>query len=98
MKVSRVLTEPQQSSCRRLDWRFLLPRPPGGSYQHLIVLGGTRNLVDTIAEPGLAQRVSTQLPADKSADAVVALHDAHIMVGAAATCLRPGGVLYQEIE
>jgi hypothetical protein len=88
----------QPASLRRADWRFLLPSPPGGAFQHLVLLGGSSDLAARIVEVGLADRVSSELPRDRSADALVVLHDAGVALNAAVTCLLSGGVLYCEID
>ncbi len=85
------------TSLRRADWRFLLPPPPDGGFEHLVVLGGPAGLADRLREVGLARRVSCDLPRARSADAVAILHDAPIGLRAAG-CLRPGGALYYEVD
>lgn len=88
----------ERVSLRRADWRFLLPPPPPGGFAHLALLGGPDGLAARLSEIGLARRISRALPGDRTADAVVALHDAHVPLTAAAASLAPGGALYFEID
>lgn len=83
---------------RAADWRFLLPHPPGGQFQLLIVLGGPASLAERIIEVGLARDVSDTIPNGRSADAVVMLHGARAELREIAGCLVPGGVLYYEVD
>lgn len=88
----------QRLVVRRTDWRFLLPSPPGACFEHLVLLGGPHALPAHVLRLGIARAVSTALPESGSADAVVRLFDAGVGVHAAASCLKPGGVLYYEID
>lgn len=88
----------ERASLRRADWRFLLPAPPAGGFAHMALLGGPSGLAERLIEIGLARHVSRALPGDRSADAVVALHDARVPLAAAAASLAPGGSLYYEID
>jgi hypothetical protein len=83
---------------RAADWRFLLPEPTGGRFDHLVLLGAAPGLAARAAELGLARRVSEGLPADRSADAVVALHSARSSLADLTRALVPGGALYREIN
>jgi len=83
---------------RRADWRFLLPRPPGGAFEHLVLLGGTRGLGARLEEAGTARRVSTTATKTDPADALVILADARVRLHDVAGCLTAGGLLYWEIE
>jgi aminoglycoside phosphotransferase (APT) family kinase protein len=83
---------------RRADWRFLLPSPPGGVFEHLVLLGGSAGLAAQIGDIGLARRVSGELPRERAADAVVVLSDAGADIPELAASLKPGGVLYREID
>jgi hypothetical protein len=83
---------------RRADWRFLLPRPPGGAFEHLVLLGGPRGLGQRLVEAGTASRVSTTTTKTDPADALVILADARVRLHDVAGCLTAGGVLYWEIE
>jgi len=85
-------------SLRRADWRFLLPYPPGGAFQHLVLLGGPAGLAERLVDVGFARRVSCTLPQERSADAVVALHNAQVAFRDAARCLVAGGAFYCEIK
>lgn len=88
----------RQVSLRRADWRFLLPGPPDGAFQHLVLPGGPPALAERIVEIGVARSVSCEIPRRRSADAVIVLHDAQVALDAAAGCLLPGGALYYEVE
>jgi aminoglycoside phosphotransferase (APT) family kinase protein len=85
------------TSSRRLDWRFLLPHPPGG-FDHLVLLGGNATLAALAAELGVARRVSLSLAVADRADLVAVLggrwEDPHRVAAA----LMPGGVWYWEID
>jgi aminoglycoside phosphotransferase (APT) family kinase protein len=78
-----------------MNWQFLLPRPAGGRFQRLVLLGpdGTAELAH---DAGLAQEVDTA-PDTAVADLVVRLHDAHEDLATAAGAVAPGGLLYFEI-
>jgi phosphotransferase family enzyme len=82
---------------RRVDWRVLLPVPPGG-FEHLLLLGGPRGLSETAVEIGLARRVSEEIPSEPSADAVAILDGTGVRWEDAAAALLPGGCLYWEVE
>jgi hypothetical protein len=82
----------------RAEWRWLLPTPPGGVFDHLILLGGPPWLAERLVECGIARRVSRQLAAPQSADALILLTGVGIHPCAAARCLAPGGALYCEID
>jgi hypothetical protein len=85
---------------RRADWRFLLPAPADGSYQHLVLLGGHPGLVERLRDAGIARRVSNELPAGEPVDVVAILHGAATpgTVRRAIDVLTPGGSLYCEID
>lgn len=83
---------------RAADWRFLLPHPPDGRFQHLVLLGGPDGLAERVIEVGLAGRVSDTIPPGRSADAVAVLHGGRAMLRDIAGCLVPGGVLYREFD
>ena len=83
---------------RWIDWRFLLPKPAGREFEHLVLLGGSEELADAILACGLARRVSLQVPSQPGgADALILLHRARLPLDQAARCLRRGGVLYWEV-
>ncbi len=82
----------------RADWRFLLPCPPVGRFDHLVLLGGPQWLPDLVAEIGLARKVSRRIPPKGSADALVLLYDAGVDLAEASVCLSRGGAVYWEVE
>ena len=81
-----------------LAWSLLLPAPTSGSFQHLVLLGGSPTLARQIVQRGIAHQVSCELPTVRNADAVVRLHQAETDLRSAASCLIPGGVLYGEFR
>jgi Phosphotransferase enzyme family len=83
---------------RHCDWRFLLPMPAGGVFDHLVVLGAPRGLSETILRAEIARRVSESPPEDASADALIILRHSKVGVAKAARCLRPDGVVYWEVD
>ncbi len=82
---------------RRADWRFLLPYPPDGRFEHLVLLGGPSWLPELVAELGVARRVSRGIPPKSSADALALLRDAKVDVAEAFACVRAGGAVYWEV-
>jgi aminoglycoside phosphotransferase (APT) family kinase protein len=64
----------------------------------MVLLGGPSGLAARLVELGAARRVSRSIPNEGSADALVVLHDAHVGLEHAASCLVPGGALYSEID
>jgi hypothetical protein len=94
----RRVVRPARASLRRADWRFLLPAPPGGIFQHLVLLGGPADLGSRLVEVGTAVRVSTNVPLEPSADALVILADAGVLPRDVRRCLAPGAVMYWEID
>src|SRR5262249_51344824 len=87
-----------QTNLRRADWRFLIPTPPSGSFDHLIVLGGGAELKNQLIESGIARHVSRQITKGRRADAVVILENARVHLRDAVECLVSGGALYYEID
>ena len=83
---------------RDFDWRFLLPTPGGGSYRHLVLLGGSQDLADYALDRGVAREVSQRFPAQPIADAIVLFNRAQVDLYMAVQSLRPGGVLYAEFK
>ena len=86
-----------RQNLRRVDWRVLLPVPPNG-FENMVLLGGPEGLGDMVVEIGLARRVSRTVPAKPSADAVAILQGASVGCEEAAACLLPGGTLYWEAD
>jgi aminoglycoside phosphotransferase (APT) family kinase protein len=82
---------------RRMDWRFLFPKP-FDTFQHLLLLGGPAGLVERIQEVGLARQVSCEIPAGRSVDAAILLADATVHPADVTSCLRPGALLYWEVN
>jgi hypothetical protein len=97
-RQSPIPTVPSDTGVGELPWRFLLPLPAGGSFEHLVLLGGSDPMAHRIIASGVARRVSRQVPTDASADAVIRLADAAVDLVTAGRCLRPGGVLYAELR
>ncbi len=83
---------------RRADWRFLLPTPTEGFFQHLVLLGGSAGRAKQIVDIGFARRVSREIPKGPSADALIILSGAGVALEEAISCLAPGGSLYCEID
>jgi hypothetical protein len=86
------------AALRRADWRFLLPAPPAGSFEHLVLLGGPAGLAERLRDAGVARTISGRLPSGRGADAVVVLHDAAVAPAAAAAYVAVGGVFYCEVD
>jgi PST family polysaccharide transporter len=83
---------------RAADWRFLLPGPRNGRFERLVLLGASPELMELVRALDLAETVSSELGAESSADAVVALHGARVRFDDVAHCLAPGGALYCEVN
>lgn len=83
---------------RRADWRFLLSNPLGEPLRHLVLLGGPDELPDLLRQTEIAERVTTEIPVERSADAVAVLDDSLLKVRRATGCLLPGGSLYCEFD
>jgi aminoglycoside phosphotransferase (APT) family kinase protein len=83
---------------READWRFLLPAPSGGSFEHLLLLGGSAALARTVLDLGVARHVSRTIDAAGVADAVVVLAGARESIDGAVRSLRQDGALYWEID
>ncbi|MFP5287559.1 MAG: hypothetical protein ACLGI9_17610, partial [Thermoanaerobaculia bacterium] len=94
--VQAASATPAGSLLRRFDGRFLLPPPPGGSFAHLVLLGGPSGLAEAVEETGIARRVSTTLPDGPSADALAVFHGSGVPPGGAVRCLAPGGCAWIE--
>lgn len=63
----------QQDTLRQMDWRFLVPAPPGGAFQHLLLFGGDARLAETIRAHGIARRVSCDVRGAQGTDAAIVL-------------------------
>jgi GT2 family glycosyltransferase len=90
----------RQPQLRRADWRFLLPTPPAGTFEHLVLLGGTDGLAKRLVEAGIARQVSRTIPDQRSADALVILGGDFSLsrLRHAVSSLMPDGVFYCEID
>lgn len=82
---------------RGADWRFLLPQPPGGTFRHLVLLGGSSALAQRLSDEGVADRVTCVLPHDRSADALIIFAGADVPLQQACAALRADGFLYWEV-
>lgn len=102
MKSQTIIHPPNtthQSSLRRLDWRFLLPAPPNGSFRHLLLCGGNAALAQQIVTANLADQVSCEVDTtDTRYDAAVLLHNSPLTVTNIAPSLEPGAVFYHELH
>ena len=83
---------------RAVDWRFLLPTPPGEPFRRLVVLGGPAGIMERAVRAALAHEVLTTLPRASSVDAVAAYADATETIPEIAGALSDGAVLYLEID
>ena len=87
---------PSAERLRALDWRFLLPAPAGGAFEHLVLLGGTPVAVRDAIDSGVALHATCEAPRTERADVVVCLRSAVGRLDDALRSLRPGGMLYVE--
>lgn len=94
----RLHPAPPGVALRQCDWRFLLPTPPGGMFEHLVLLGAPEGLAKAMVQAGIAGRVSERVPKERCADALVILHRSNATVASGAGCLRSDGVVYWEID
>lgn len=85
------------AGARQVDWHLLLPHA-GRPFDHLLLLGGSPAVEDTIVRLGIARRVSRQPSKDRKADAVVILAGATGDLDAAVAQLQEDGVLYWEVD
>src|SRR5581483_551113 len=85
-------------SLRRFDWRFLLPLPPKGRFEHLVVLGTPTSAAARLKELNLSDRLSVNPNVSAEADAVVVLAGAAVPPSAVAAFVQPGGLVYWEID
>ena len=77
---------------RQVDWHLLLPQS-GRPFNHLVLLGGSPALENTILDLGIARRVSHEPSEGGEADAVVILAGATGCVDTAVDQLTEEGVL-----
>ena len=82
---------------RQADWHLLLPHA-GRPFNHLVLLGGSPSIEDTIIKLGIARSVSHEPSKERTADAVVILAGATRDLDAAIAQLQEDGVLYWEID
>jgi hypothetical protein len=80
------------------DWRFLLPGNSTRPYDLLVLFGGQPGLASRLADVGVARRVVAPHANAPSADLVAVLRDSRSSLREAAALLRPGGVLYLEVD
>lgn len=85
------------AGARQADWHLLLPHA-GRPFNHLLLLGGSPAVEDTIITLGIARSVSVEPSTDRKADAVVILAGATGDLDAAVAQLQEGGVLYWEVD
>lgn len=84
---------------RRLDWRFLLPVDPSRCIEDAAFIGADPELLETVAEVGLAERPRLGLPASPdSVDLVAVLGGVRADVRRIADALRPSGLVYWEVD
>ncbi len=95
-----MTAEASSVSLCRADWRVLLPLPAAGPFAHAVLLGGAPGLSRSLLDAGFARTISRSLPRDRSANAVIVLHDetAAVDLARASAALAPGGVLYVEVD
>lgn len=84
-------------SARDADWRFLLPGL-GRPLEHMLLLGGTPELVSTVLELGVARRVSRHPDATDACDAAIILAGASHSLDDVAPQLTDDAVLYWEVD
>jgi hypothetical protein len=83
---------------RRADWRFLLPTPSSGCFNHLVLLGGDNEQAEMLVDTGIARCVTREIAAPGAADAVVLLRRAKASLKDAGRMLQSGGVFYAEVD
>jgi hypothetical protein len=86
-----------RGAMRRLDWRFLLPNDHDAPLGRLRLLGGDACTAQLIVDCGLADTVVTETD-DGPVDAVVSLGSEPRDVQRLLSTLRPGGVIYCEVD
>ena len=89
---------PCRGLARDIDWRFILPNPSGEPFEHVVLLGGSQAIEQTILDLGVARHVSHTMTTGVPADAVIGLAGTNASLSAAAQTLTENGVLYWEID
>lgn len=87
-----------QASAREADWRFLLPQPDAGMFDHMLLAGGSPELGAHVAGLGLARRVSRGVRGGPAADVVVVLSDADVSLDELAPHIADSACLYIEVD
>jgi hypothetical protein len=87
-----------ETDVRRADWRFLLPMPPGRSFSHMTLLGGTPGLAVRLHGLKVASEISLSVQPGRRTDALVVLRDSDVDLHEAIDSLAAGGVLYCEVD
>jgi len=62
-----------------------------------VLLGGSSELPGLLIESGIATRVSSEIPGEPSADALIVFRERARDLKRALTCLSPSGSVYAEI-
>jgi GT2 family glycosyltransferase len=99
VSTNQTIDRPR-ATLREADWRFLLPTPPSGIFDRVVVLGGSPDLGDRLVEAGIARDVVTEIPSGRSADALAIL-DGRLSperLREAISSLVPGGAMYCVID
>ena len=82
----------------RFDWRFLLPRPRTGRFNHLIALGSSSDQVEQLRQLELAEYVTVGPPARAQGDLIAVLPGARVKPSVVSSWLLPGGSVYWVID
>jgi len=80
------------------DWRFLLPRSGVQPLELVLLIGGPPGLAARLRQVGLARKVTASMSDAGSADLVAILNDAVVPIADLADRLKPGGILYLEVD
>src|SRR5262249_2445455 len=72
-RIKRGFASGAGGALRQCDWRFLLPTPPNGTFEHLVVLGAPEGMAETIVRSEIALRVSRIVPEGPAPDALIIL-------------------------
>lgn len=86
-----------RADLRRVDWRFLLPMPEHGQYEHLLLLGAPAELPERLLTSGFAARISTNIP-EEPVDVVAILNSDLRKMKEAVARLQLGGAFYCEVD